>query len=101
MFELATIRTSTLERPTPSKRAKQLKTLPARIPPGRDRGPLPAARPRSRTLLWTAAGVVTAGFLVALECAARHYGVRGPITEQAREVVFSPARARCCTPVSP
>jgi hypothetical protein len=42
-------------------------------------------------VLWTAAGVVTLGFLIALECAARHYGVRGPITEQAREVVFAPA----------
>ncbi|WUK67721.1 phosphatase PAP2 family protein [Streptomyces coelicoflavus] len=41
-------------------------------------------------MLWTAAGVVTLGFLVALEIAARHYGVRGPITNQAREVVFSP-----------
>ncbi|MFD6187766.1 phosphatase PAP2 family protein [Streptomyces sp. NPDC060275] len=42
-------------------------------------------------MLWAAAGVVTLGFLVALEFAARHYGVRGPITEQAREVVFAPA----------
>ncbi|PPS80385.1 hypothetical protein BZZ08_05951 [Streptomyces sp. MH60] len=41
-------------------------------------------------MLWTAAGVVTLGFLIALEFAARHYGVRGPITEQAREVVFAP-----------
>ncbi len=30
------------------------------------------------------------GFLVALEIAARGYGVRGPITDQAREVVFAP-----------
>ncbi|CAL9341785.1 phosphatase PAP2 family protein [Streptomyces sp. enrichment culture] len=45
---------------------------------------------RPRVLLWTAAGAVTLGFLVALEFAARHYGVRGPITEQAREVVFAP-----------
>lgn len=41
-------------------------------------------------MLWTAAGAVTLGFLVALEIAARHYGVRGPITNQAREVVFGP-----------
>ncbi|WP_432185732.1 phosphatase PAP2 family protein [Streptomyces tendae] len=41
-------------------------------------------------MLWTAAGAVTLGFLIALEFAARHYGVRGPITEQAREVVFAP-----------
>ncbi|WP_174256646.1 phosphatase PAP2 family protein [Streptomyces sp. SAI-097] len=45
---------------------------------------------RPRAALWTAAGVVTLGFLIALEFAARHYGVRGPITEQAREVVFAP-----------
>ncbi|KOT93368.1 membrane protein [Streptomyces sp. NRRL F-4707] len=49
-----------------------------------------AAWRRPRAVLWTAAGVVTLGFLVALEFAARHYGVRGPITEQAREVVFAP-----------
>jgi hypothetical protein len=40
--------------------------------------------------LWIAAGVVTLGFLVALEIAARHYGVRGPITNQVREVIFPP-----------
>ncbi|MFJ8543002.1 phosphatase PAP2 family protein [Streptomyces sp. NPDC093586] len=42
-------------------------------------------------MLWTAAGVVVLGFLVALEIAARHYGSPGPITNQAREVVFAPA----------
>ncbi|GAB2713412.1 phosphatase PAP2 family protein [Kitasatospora kifunensis] len=30
------------------------------------------------------------GFLIALEIAARHYGVPGPITNQVREVVFAP-----------
>ncbi|MEV5314048.1 DUF5933 domain-containing protein [Streptomyces sp. NPDC052610] len=45
---------------------------------------------RPRTILWAAAGVVTLGFLVALEAAARHYGVPGPITNQAREVIFPP-----------
>ncbi|UUU22308.1 phosphatase PAP2 family protein [Streptomyces sp. DSM 40750] len=30
------------------------------------------------------------GFLVALEVAARHYGLPGPITNQAREVIFAP-----------
>ncbi|GAA4974659.1 phosphatase PAP2 family protein [Streptomyces hyderabadensis] len=64
--------------------------LPTRIPSRRDRGALRAAVRRPRVLLWTAAGAVTLGFLVALEFAARHYGVRGPITEQAREVVFAP-----------
>ncbi|WP_308190760.1 phosphatase PAP2 family protein [Streptomyces sp. HPF1205] len=34
--------------------------------------------------------MVTLGFLVALEIAARHYGLPGPITTQAREVVFAP-----------
>ncbi|MGB8939128.1 MAG: phosphatase PAP2 family protein [Streptomyces sp.] len=41
-------------------------------------------------MLWTAAAVVAFGFLVALEIAARHYGVAGPITNQAREVIFAP-----------
>ncbi|GAA3118626.1 phosphatase PAP2 family protein [Streptomyces rameus] len=34
--------------------------------------------------------MVTLAFLVALEVAARHYGVPGPITNQAREVIFAP-----------
>ncbi|MFD9909328.1 phosphatase PAP2 family protein [Streptomyces sp. NPDC059063] len=46
---------------------------------------------RPRVLLWTAASAVALGFLVALEIAARHYGVPGPITNQAREVIFAPA----------
>ncbi|POX57246.1 hypothetical protein C3489_00550 [Streptomyces sp. Ru71] len=41
-------------------------------------------------MLWTAAGVVALGFLVALEIAARGYGVPGPITTQAREVISAP-----------
>ncbi|MFI2376154.1 DUF5933 domain-containing protein [Streptomyces sp. NPDC018964] len=45
---------------------------------------------RPRTALWIAAGAVTLGFLVALEFAARHYGLPGPITNQAREVVYAP-----------
>ncbi|MFJ4472850.1 phosphatase PAP2 family protein [Streptomyces sp. NPDC089424] len=36
------------------------------------------------------AGVVALGFLVALEVAARRYGLPGPITNQVREVVFPP-----------
>ncbi|MFQ6148484.1 phosphatase PAP2 family protein [Streptomyces seoulensis] len=42
-------------------------------------------------MLWTAAGVATLGFIVALEFAARHYGLPGPITNQAREVIFTPS----------
>ncbi|WP_208611376.1 phosphatase PAP2 family protein [Streptomyces bungoensis] len=41
-------------------------------------------------LLWATAGVVALGFLVALEIMARHYGVRGPLTAQVREVVYPP-----------
>ncbi|GAA3116126.1 phosphatase PAP2 family protein [Streptomyces rectiviolaceus] len=42
-------------------------------------------------ILWATACVVAIGFLVALEIAARRYGgVPGPITNQAREVVFAP-----------
>ncbi|MBJ3805960.1 inositol phosphorylceramide synthase [Streptomyces flavofungini] len=44
-----------------------------------------------RAVLWTVAGVVTLGFLIALEIAARHYGLPGPITNQAQEVIFAPA----------
>jgi hypothetical protein len=49
-----------------------------------------AAWRQPRAVLWTSVGVVTLAFLVALEAAARHYGVPGPITNQAREVVFAP-----------
>nr|WP_261989629.1 phosphatase PAP2 family protein [Streptomyces sp. uw30] len=41
-------------------------------------------------MLWLTAGVVGLGFLIALEIAARRYGVAGPITNQAREVIFPP-----------
>ncbi|MDC0772382.1 DUF5933 domain-containing protein [Streptomyces sp. HD] len=41
-------------------------------------------------MLWAAAAVVTLGFLIALEIAARRYGLPGPITTQAREVIFPP-----------
>ncbi|MFF1699396.1 phosphatase PAP2 family protein [Streptomyces sp. NPDC058257] len=43
-----------------------------------------------RAMLWTAVSVVALGFLIALEIAARHYGVAGPITNQAQEVIFAP-----------
>jgi hypothetical protein len=36
------------------------------------------------------AGVAALGFLLALEVAARRYGLPGPITNQAREVIFAP-----------
>ncbi|MGW7237442.1 phosphatase PAP2 family protein [Streptomyces sp. NPDC054804] len=36
------------------------------------------------------AGVAALGFLLALEIAARRYGLPGPITNQAREVIFAP-----------
>ncbi|ATL32497.1 phosphatase PAP2 family protein [Streptomyces formicae] len=49
-----------------------------------------AALRRPRVILWTVAAVVALGFMVALEIAARHYGVPGPITNQAREVIFAP-----------
>ncbi|WP_208607404.1 phosphatase PAP2 family protein [Streptomyces curacoi] len=43
-----------------------------------------------RAILWAAAGVVTLGFLIALEIAARRYGLPGPITSQAQEIIFPP-----------
>ncbi|WP_438948729.1 DUF5933 domain-containing protein [Streptomyces virginiae] len=53
-------------------------------------GTSPAERPRPRALLWAVASVIAVGFLVALELAARWYEVPGPITAQAREVIFAP-----------
>ncbi|MDJ0466922.1 phosphatase PAP2 family protein [Streptomyces sp. H27-C3] len=41
-------------------------------------------------MLWAAAGVATLGFLVTLEIAARRYGLPGPITNQAQELIFAP-----------
>lgn len=41
-------------------------------------------------MLWAAAGVAALGFLIMLEIAARRYGLPGPITNQAREVIFAP-----------
>ncbi|WKX73744.1 phosphatase PAP2 family protein [Streptomyces sp. XD-27] len=50
-----------------------------------------AAWRKPRALLWAAVSVATLGFLIALEIAARRYGgVPGPITNQAREVIFPP-----------
>jgi hypothetical protein len=48
------------------------------------------ARRHPRALLWVAAGVLTLGFLVALQIAAHHLGIQGPITAQAREVIHAP-----------
>ncbi|WP_434739072.1 phosphatase PAP2 family protein [Streptomyces katrae] len=47
-------------------------------------------RRRPLVLLWAAVGLTGLGFLVALEIAARHYGVPGPIVSQAREAVYAP-----------
>ncbi|MEU7241094.1 phosphatase PAP2 family protein [Streptomyces sparsogenes] len=41
-------------------------------------------------MLWAVAGVATLGFLIALEIAARRYGLPGPMTSQAQEVIFAP-----------
>ncbi|MCX5175630.1 DUF5933 domain-containing protein [Streptomyces virginiae] len=41
-------------------------------------------------MLWAVVSVIAVGFLVALELAARWYDVPGPITAQAREVIFAP-----------
>ncbi|WP_406165609.1 phosphatase PAP2 family protein [Streptomyces sp. NBC_00996] len=49
-----------------------------------------AAWRQPRAILWATAGVVALGFLIALEIAARRYGLPGPITNQAREVIFAP-----------
>ncbi|MFG3162790.1 phosphatase PAP2 family protein [Streptomyces sp. NPDC048232] len=57
--------------------------MPSRIP-SRIRWRQPRAG------LWAVAGVAALAFLVALEVAARRYGLPGPITNQAKEVVFAP-----------
>ncbi|MFJ3667793.1 phosphatase PAP2 family protein [Streptomyces sp. NPDC090106] len=44
----------------------------------------------ARARLWAAAAVAVLGFLLALEFAARHYGMPGPITTQSREVLLPP-----------
>ncbi|WTW95514.1 phosphatase PAP2 family protein [Streptomycetaceae bacterium NBC_01309] len=44
-----------------------------------------------RGALWAAVAVATLGFLIAMEIAGRHYGEQGPITSQARELVFAPS----------
>ncbi|WP_051572648.1 phosphatase PAP2 family protein [Streptomyces sp. PRh5] len=49
-----------------------------------------AAWRRPRAVLWATAGVAVLGFLVALEIAARHYGLPGPMTTQAQEIIFAP-----------
>nr|WP_167348323.1 phosphatase PAP2 family protein [Streptomyces bicolor] len=54
------------------------------------RGITSAERHLPRAALWATAGVVALGFLIALEIAARRYGMPGPITNQAREVMFPP-----------
>ncbi|AYG79063.1 hypothetical protein DWB77_01173 [Streptomyces hundungensis] len=52
-------------------------------------GSVPGSRPR--LILWATAGAATLGFLIALEIVARRYGgVPGPITLQARELIFPP-----------
>ncbi|WP_234342643.1 phosphatase PAP2 family protein [Streptomyces sp. NRRL B-3648] len=49
-----------------------------------------AAWREPRVVLWTVAGVTALGFLVALEIAARRYGMPGPMTNQAEEVFLPP-----------
>ncbi|MFI6984970.1 phosphatase PAP2 family protein [Embleya sp. NPDC050154] len=49
-----------------------------------------AVQRRSRAILWAAVSVAALGFLITLEIIARHYGSGGPITAQAREVIFPP-----------
>ncbi|WKU42783.1 phosphatase PAP2 family protein [Streptomyces sp. VNUA116] len=41
-------------------------------------------------MLWATVSVVALGFLIALEIAARHYGLPGPMTNQAKEVILAP-----------
>lgn len=76
--------------PTPNKSAKQLISEASRVFSRINCKKVLAAWRQPRALLWTAASLVALGFLIALEIAARRYGVRGPISNQAREVIFAP-----------
>ncbi|MEV5240151.1 phosphatase PAP2 family protein [Streptomyces cinnamoneus] len=49
-----------------------------------------AAWRQPRAILWATAGAVTLGFLITLEITARHYGLPGPLTNQAKEVISAP-----------
>ncbi|MFF5013108.1 phosphatase PAP2 family protein [Streptomyces sp. NPDC001165] len=49
-----------------------------------------AAWRQPRSMLWATAGVAALGLLVALETAARRYGLPGPITNQVKGVIFAP-----------
>ncbi|MEH6372980.1 phosphatase PAP2 family protein [Streptomyces sp. KLMMK] len=49
-----------------------------------------AAWRRPRTILWATVVVVALGFFITLEIAARHYGLPGPMTNQAKEVILAP-----------
>ncbi|MFZ3562276.1 phosphatase PAP2 family protein [Streptomyces sp. BH055] len=60
------------------------------LPHQRGAEPRPPAWRQPRTLLWIAVGLVTLGFHIALEFVARRYGQPGPITVEAREVIFAP-----------
>ncbi len=61
--------------------SRETPRIPGRRIPGR----------RARARFWAVAGVATLAFLVALEIAARRYGLPGPMTNQAKELVFAPA----------
>ncbi|HSX99907.1 MAG TPA: DUF5933 domain-containing protein, partial [Streptomyces sp.] len=45
---------------------------------------------RPRVILWVAVSVAAIGFVLALEIASRGYGLPGPITNQAQEVIVAP-----------
>ncbi|MGR6971693.1 DUF5933 domain-containing protein [Streptomyces cynarae] len=45
---------------------------------------------RPRAVLWATAGVVALGLLITLEIVARRYGLPGPMTSQARELIYPP-----------
>jgi hypothetical protein len=84
MFELITIM---------SKYHKSVEKLISTLARGSSRrggSPRFDAWRQPRVLLWVAVSAVGLGFLIALEIAARRYGERGPITDQAREVIFAP-----------
>ncbi|MCH0573029.1 inositol phosphorylceramide synthase [Streptomyces sp. MUM 136J] len=92
MFELAVIVAVLAARPQPDieQIGQKLTSISSRVFSRIDnRIPLTALR-QPRAILWAAVSAVALGFLVALEIAARHYGLPGPITNQVKEVVLAP-----------
>ncbi|WP_018180739.1 phosphatase PAP2 family protein [Jongsikchunia kroppenstedtii] len=43
-----------------------------------------------KVVLWALVGIFALGFMIAVEIMSRHYGEPGPLTNQVREIIFTP-----------